>query len=391
MTTLIAALVLQVSVPPVVEWLEPKSSVTSIQVVVNLPELNAKDRALLRIVASTTGEGSVSYGPGQLDEIFSRTGARIRTTLGADHLRMSGEVVPADLPSALNMLASLLKEPTASPERLQAASDDLQFRRLSWWRQALNPTGFIPPRYSSTDLASLRARVFRPERIHLAVGGKLQPGLATSKWTELMSAWQVPKISQVASLTVVDEKPEYDGELSIAPFSGRDAALSTRLLALTALGTGKSALLWEVARDELRFSYRQESVLTPTPTGFQLRLLIAHSGTEELAEKADQIQKRLIERINVWTEEDRKRALAMADAFLVRESDLSPLYFSGGAPLGRSLADQTFLRAYWPMKTGASWNPHQLVGRMGFVELADLKNMALDLVSKSDLRILKGK
>jgi hypothetical protein len=166
--------------------------------------------------------------------------------------------------------------------------------------------------------------------------------------------------------------------------------LTTKLLALTALGTGKGAALWRVAREKLGLSYRQEAVLNPTPKGFQPRLLIAHAGAEGLEEKAQTLKTALQEDIKSWTEDDKRRAIGMAESYLVRGGDLSPLYFIPGRPVLTDLPDQIFLRAYWRMKAGAVWNPHQLVGRMGFVDLADLKLAAEEIVGSGKIRIYSG-
>jgi hypothetical protein len=105
---------------------------------------------------------------------------------------------------------------------------------------------------------------------------------------------------------------------------------------------------------------------------------------------AAKIKEGLLADIAAWTDGDRKRALGMAQSYLVRGGDLSPLYFAPWRPIDSDLADQTFLQAYWLMKTGSRWNPHSLVGRMGFVELDDLKATAQKMVSGAHILIHKG-
>jgi hypothetical protein len=71
----------------------------------------------------------------------------------------------------------------------------------------------------------------------------------------------------------------------------------------------------------------------------------------------------------------------------VRGGDLSPLYFAPGRPMSRDFSDQTFLQAYWRMKAAAQWNPFQTVGRLGFIDLGDLKQTAEEMVAKSEIKI----
>ena len=394
MIALIAAFGMQST--GIVEWLDPTWNYVSVQAVVKVPPLTANEHNLLTQIVSTLDE-SATYRAVQVADVAARTGSRLRANLMPDHIRIGMEVVPADTAIGVSMVASVLREPVVAPERIDAAGQDLRFRRSGYWRQALGPSTFEPARYLPRDVSELMERVFRPDNVTLAVGGNLTPGVASAKWDEIRAAWTVRKLEpdrkliqkprQAAAINATLSVIELAGE----PFSATDAAFATRLLALTALGTGKAASLWKVARDGLGVSYRQEAVLSPTPFGFEPRLMVAHAGDGNLEELGTKIREGLISEIAAWTDIDRKRALGMAESFLVRGGDLNPLYFASGRPAGADLADQTFLQAYWLMKTGTRWNPHGLVGRMGFVELADLKSTAEKMFSSARLLIHKGR
>lgn len=391
MIALLAAAIIQTG--GVVEWYDESARLVSIQAVVKLPALDSRHRNLLRLTAGCLGRETKTFSAAQIASVPGNVGSRIRVTLMEDHLRVGMDVAPGDLSIGVSMMGSILREPTITPDDLQAVADDLQFRRFPYWRQALDLRPFEPPKYLQRDLDELMAVVFRPENVTLGVGGKLEPGLATRKWEEVKAKWTLGRPPQLRlEPDTSPGKPPTGGTMTLFDFQGpafspTDAAFTTKLLALTALGSGKSAALWRIAREKLGLSYRQESILYPVQGGFLPRLLIAHSGKEDLEKKAATLETGLLDDIKAWTDDDRKRAIGMAESYLTRGGELSPLYFLPDRPVGRDLGDQVFLRAYWQMKAGANWNPHQIVGRLGFVELEDLKTAAQEMVEKASLRI----
>jgi hypothetical protein len=383
--------------PAVVEWLDPTWGVVSIQAVVKLPQLSQKEYSLLAQVVGTLGSETSTYSGTQIADIAVRAGSRMRASLMPDHVRVGMEVVAADASTGIGMVGAVLRESVVNETKLSAVAQDFQFRRQNFWRQATDSLRFQPEKYLAEDITELMERVFRPENVTLAVGGKITPGVATQRWEDIRAAWSMKRLPPVRTAAVITPSAaKLDSNVAVLDFQGDefiggDAALATRLLALTAIGTGKAASLWKVSRESLGASYRQEAILVPTNSGFRPRLLLAHEGSEDLADLGEKIREGLLAEINLWTDEDRKRALGMAESYLVRGGDMSPLYLAPGRSLDGDLADQTFLQAYWLMKTGTRWNPHQLVGKMGFVELPDLKSTAQKIVLESRLVIHKAR
>jgi len=386
---LLAAAVIQST--QVVEWLEPTSQFVSIQAVVKLPNLSERQARILRLVSGTMGRETETFSATQIADIGGRVGSTMRVTQMPDHIRVSFDVVPADWSTGVSMVGSVLRESAVRAEDLQSVADDLQFRRFPYWRTALDLQPFEPPKYTLPEVQEIVAAVFRPENVTLGVGGKITPGQATAKWEDVLLNWKVSRLRPLRREPGAERPPAVRGNVAVIDFRGSeflasDAAFSARLLALTALGTGKSSALFEVSREGLGLSYRQEAVLSPSPGGFIPRLLIATSEKEGLPDLAEKVRSGLTESIGKWTEVDKRRAIGMAESYLVNGGEMSPLYFAPGRPIARGLGDQVFMRAYWQSKTGTRWNPHQLVGRMGFVELADLKQTALNFLR--DARIM---
>jgi hypothetical protein len=374
---------------------DPSADFVSLQAVVRLPELDERNRTILTLVVARLGKETASYGGSQMADIANRAGSRLRVTAMEDHVRISMGVVPADALTGIRMLASVLKESRLSPQDLQNAADDFTFRRHSYWQEALNRYPFKLQTYRQDDVQAFVAGVLRPENVTLGVAGKVNSDACKEAWEQSISDWRPGAKPRSLGSSVRPVARMLSDKASVIEFEGSeivagDADFSTKLLALCALGTGKSSSLWRVCREALGLSYRQESVLTPTANGFVPRLIIVHSGNDELDANAAKARDLLLADIKSWSADDRRRAIGMSESFLIRDGDLSPLYFSPSDIVGSDLADNIFLAAYWKQKTGQDWNPHQLVGRMGFIELEDLKAAAEKLVSGSRTLIHRG-
>ncbi|MCC7229693.1 MAG: insulinase family protein [Fimbriimonadaceae bacterium] len=382
---------------PIIELPDETADFVTVQAVVHVPALNENHRNLLKIVGGSLGEETESFTRSQIADIAGRVGGRLRVWVSNDHLRVSMYAVPADMRTAIAMVGSVLKEPVLRPEVLQSVGDDLQSRRYSFWRQALEMTPFALPKYESRDMEWLRTTVFRPENVTVAVAGKFLPGQASQKWQEFLDDWHVGRLPRPEP----DEARATTGvkigsllsliELRGPVFSARDANISTKILALIALGTGKDSSLFRVGRERMGIAYRLEGVLTPDPAGFIPRLLVARSQSVDLEKSAEELRVALMEDVKDWTDSARTRAIGMAESVFVKGGDFNPYYFGQERPITRELGDQAFLAAYWQMKTGIPWNPYQFVGRLGFVELADLKQEAENFLAHSILITRSGK
>lgn len=377
----------------VIELPDPTVDSVSIQAVVKLPELSIRQRSLLRVVANSLAEDTATFSRAQMSEVAARVGSRMRVTLMEDHLRLSFDVLAPDIKNGLSMVASVLREPALTDDVLKQASEDLQFRRVDYWRQTLLGVQFEMPRYNRRDLDELRALVLRPENVTLGVAGKFEPGEAAQQWAELESRWQAGRIPRPSGEAIPSRAlNKIDGTESVFELRGpeirpRDADFPTKLLAVFALGTGKGGSLFKIAREKLGWSYRQESVLWPTPGGLAPRLLVAQSASDEIDKRAETLRTELLEEIKNWTEQDRKRAIGMAEGALVRGLEVSPLYFLPDRPVTTTGADQAFLAAYWKMKTGEVWNPQRLLASMSLVTVDDLKGTAQEMLASSIARV----
>jgi hypothetical protein len=166
--------------------------------------------------------------------------------------------------------------------------------------------------------------------------------------------------------------------------TSKDVSLPTQLLILSALGSGKGSSLWQVMRESLGVSYRQEAVLWPTRTGFQGRLVWLQRQGDGL-EIAKIVRSELLAAVDRWEEGDLQRAVQFLEGCLQTGLAAFPLYVSPSHSITDSLADQAFLAAYWPKKTGSAWNPVALLSAAKQLDVKELKSEAKTWILSSEI------
>lgn len=372
---------------------ESAATETSIQALVKLPPMDATDANALEILADVIPQEVEGYS--RRDMLTVTGGVPPRCIVEPDHLRFVLSVPPENVKPALSLLDALLRRSRMSDVRIREAI--LQRNRTSYWGAALRPTEQQLVQVRGQDVLDLYQRIQRPDDIVLAVGGKIIPKQVQEEWEKKLPNWGRPKpwpsnpyrppttfrAKNPGGVTTLD--------LAAPSFGARDAALPTRILALIGLGTGKGSSLFRVARQKLGYSYRQEAVLTPTPDGFEPRLILAMKPTDDEAAKAETLRTALLEDVKGWTEADRLRAAGIAEAVFLRATEWSPLSLLRQGPVPDDLEGRTFLRAYWPMKTQQPWDPGALVDTMRQVSLGDFKEAATQIVAGATPRLQSGK
>jgi predicted Zn-dependent peptidase len=259
---------------------------------------------------------------------------------------------------------------------------------------AFDPISSRLDRLPSSKAREVYERVFRPERVTLSVAGKFTPGAVAAAWKSRMAAWQPPRFAlareDYSMSTVYTRNLSGVTTIDIAsPLVPKSADLYPRLLALFALGSGKGGSLFEVVRQQLGLSYRQEGILSPTRDGLETRLLIAASPVENEDERIAKIKAELLKDIETWTETDRKRAIGMASAASIEGTERGPFYFSGNTPIASDLSGRALLGAYWQMKVGVDWDGALLLANLRDVPLTELKEAAKTIVN-GQVRLLRG-
>lgn len=378
--------------PTVLEIVDPAAHGISIQALVKLPDLGAKDLAKLQILVRAIPKQTQDYPRRELLTVTD--GVPAECTVLPDIVRVSVSVPSGDLKTGLSITEALLREATLTQDNLDEAAQELP--KPDYWTAALEPDIQPVVRLAADEAQVLYHRVFRPDRVILVAGGNFAAGTAKKEWQSRMDRWTPDPLPRgYFDISKGEVRVRNPGAITTIDFEGPvapadDASLPTRILSLFALGEGKGASLFRIVRQEHTWSYRQEAILSPARTGWIPRLLIAGIPSDDVLQRVETIRSDLLADIQSWTPATRDRAVGMAAGVLLYGVSFSPFYVLGDSPPGPTLADQTFMAGYWYMKTGRPWDPPALLDSMKQVSLDDLKAQATSLLSSATVRVLPG-
>jgi hypothetical protein len=395
---ILAALAAIVLTPPkVVELIDTSAPVVSVHAMVPVPALGARDQAILGAMAVALTEDTETYGKQQWRDVAARAGSVLKCELMPDHIDVSLEVLPEDAKTAISFLHAIVRRAKLPAEALNRALETLPFRHRSFLEETLRPEQLDYRRIRRQEIVDMYQRLFRPETVVLAVGGKIEPGLAAGAWNGLIADWTAPRMRfQAPDRSAPPYRDKLDADVSMIELRGSefvagDVAMPTRLLALVGLGTGKGSSLFRVVRERHGWSYLQTAVLWPSPTGFVPKLLVAQSSRDGVEARTEEIRAELLADVKAWTTADLDRAKGMVGAILGRGLEVNPFYFRRVGPMTQSIEDRTFMSGYWAMKTGTDWNPSQLLSSMAKVSLEDIRQSATDLLTGASAKVYRSR
>lgn len=371
----------------VIEYREPRASEISIQILARIPRLTARQEDSLEALRDCLLHRPDGYGPKDIFDVTN--GDSIRSQIGPDYIRLSFHVPSNGLNGGLSLAEALVQQKGNLWDTKPVTT------AISPWRFAIRPLvrTLSPKPYQVQDLYRT---LFRPENIFLAVGGPIVPGQATQIWQSKMAAWSPSPVLPTSKYEPLPKPSTINlggldsVEIRGPVFAADDPTISSKILAVIALGTGKGSSVFRVARQKLAFSYRQEGYLYPETNGWRCRLIFVRKPSSGLREAAVNLQREIAKDISQWTEKDRIRALGMADAVLNRGVGPSPFAFGVDGAVENGLEGRTFLNAYWKMKTGAPWNAENLRLSLENVTLETMRREASEMVNSGSVQTLPG-
>ncbi len=154
---------------------------------------------------------------------------------------------------------------------------------------------------------------------------------------------------------------------------------SAKLLAMVALGGGKTGLLHQVVRDQMGLTYRQEAFLLPTRTGWQP--VVQLGGASDLPE-AKLMKEELVRACDGWTSGDLSRVKLLAKSAVEGRNPLSPFWVSNRVPYQASELDRTAFEAYAYLWGCERTSLDALKNDLGRVTLAELQEAVKELLAE---------
>ena len=381
--------------PQIVEIPRADAPFITIQAIVQLGTLDARDKAFARIVNEILLDGTQDFNRDRLLQYSTLAGERMKCTLSDDHFRIQLEMPNGQMLTGAEIMNDVLRNARLEVDDINSAVDRIPFRQSNYWTEALEPWRFPYKRVKQQDVMTFYNQTFVPSAVTIGISGPFKQGEGLAAFQRYFQDWLPPRPAR-------KYLPEQDlfldkhssavttVELYGPHFAAAGGNFAAQLLSATALGVGKWSAAHRVWREKLGISYRQEAVITPTPLGFQTHLVLACAPREDEMQLGEDARKALQADVKSWNEDIRARALGIASGYLLDSAPISPLGLDDDRPLSWSLEDETFLQAYWPEKAGKQWNAVALLEDMKGISLEQLKSAAMEFMNNAQVRVIHG-
>jgi hypothetical protein len=367
---------------------DPLSGQIVLQATVKAPyALGEREEAAWRIIGESLINGTEEFTRDKLLYYGSQAGIPPQVSVTSDLIQIQVTTPKGGLDVGAQIIEAMLMRPVLKPEDARPIADRLLLERVEPWHLALQPNQPAYRRMAADLPLKLHTTAFRPGNISISAGGAVdleglkaefkgrlrdlgEPMARGSLLYDRPSKHPVRHILAVSTL-------ELRGRL-IHPNS---PSVSPDLLAVYALGAGKTSSLFRVVREELQLSYKQELILWPSSRGWIPRILIqttAESASVESARKALQAD------VESWGEADLDRIKAIASAMTQQGSQYSPLWADATGPVSTKLSDRVKLRG-WLIAVGApEFSLRTLSDAWEQVSLDSLKQSANRLLTEAE-------
>ncbi|MBS1725808.1 MAG: insulinase family protein [Armatimonadetes bacterium] len=374
------------SMPEIHEYPAATQDSVSIEAIVTLPPLNPAQRYLMGQALTLAVQRTQEYGSRDVLRVL-KTGTRFRLYQAADHLRIGLTVEPKDLGTGLSLLRSVMTKPSFLEDTIKAKKSSVK----DPWQPAYNGFSTMEVGLNQPDILQIWQGIMRPKNISVAVGGNFTANDPTEKWTTTWRGWN-PPLETALPLKYPPKQIDLGNPVPLLIFDSKPIKLTRDnmplyFLAANALGVGKESILWQIAREEMGLSYRQESFLLPTDEGWRFRMAFATDDQGVKPETIAKLREKIRASCAALTQADLDHAIGLGKGYLKNSIPTMPLILGIGSAVTNDPNDQLYLRHYWLSKFGFVWSADSLYGQMQTAKLEDLKKLLLQLVDQSDVHV----
>lgn len=344
-------------------------------IMVRAPQaMNERELGAYQILSTSLFDKSADFIRGDLLSTLITAGLTPRFWWSQDMIMIQCGANPGSEPAVARIIESLVTSHQLTEEQFTKASESLRTSRaddfsvaLMGWRGDFGTSAEYVNNFAQT--------LFRPETVTIATSTEMRKSIESR-----FADWQTPRV----------QRDVRSGRKGV--FRGPETAIVTRwsgatfvptssaagkILAMVGFGAGKTGLLFQVVREELRASYRQEAIMFPTATG--VKPLVVFSGSNPLP---DQAGKALKARVDLYNAEDLRRIQTLARAGWEGRIPLHPFWSTGYGPKGTSEMDTIAMRSlfgFWGLDPSA-WD--SLPEELNRVTLEELKSASTDLLKE---------
>lgn len=367
--------------PVVYERVDPAAERIAATAVVRVNVQSEKDWTLLNALAEGMRLGTSGYSRYELLQYGGLLGYPLTVRAASDHLSVRVTVPAGREDLAADLLSEVLQHPTIPIQETQNILDELPFRKPDAWHLAVEPWRTGTTRLKVEDLRNQWKFWMQPDKVTLAAVGAIRPGVFKEEVANRLTSWPKPprnwgdKPSEIPTA-----KPS--SALRVVRFFGPSGGNIAELtLAAIALGSGNSATVFQVWREKLGLSYRQEAFVVPGP-----RLVLAYAQQGSREDQSKDAKEAIEKVIGGWDEATLARAKAMAKLIFEVGAYPSPYYWETSRPLIAEAEDEALFAAY-TQSLGKVENWSTLLTSLGEVTLPQVKAAALEALKEPPTRL----
>lgn len=377
--------------PHVVEVVKPGTGKVVVQVFVKAPEkLSDREQAAWDVLADVLYDGTAEFSRDRLAQYAGQAGEPLLIESMPGHMRLQVVEPKGGLKVAAQMLESLCERATLDADVVKESIQRRKAMRLSAWDEAILDDQLPYEKVTPELVRNLYEVAFRPEQMTVVAGGDFVEGELGKEVTVRFPVLSTPPPRRTRYDFAPRTRTKHSGRVStfefrlpVVSFTNGDSA--ARMLAVFALGVGKQSSLFQVLRETKGWSYRQEAVLWPSPTGWVPRLLFA--STKLSVEQGIAAKDLLVADVDAWIDVHLQRAKGMMASTFAGQNPLSPIWI-GRQALGQDLEDQCAWRGLNVMMSGVDLDATSLLSTP--VTLEDLKAAAKELLDRAGISVIPG-
>ncbi len=382
--------------PRVVEVPDPRAHTVVVEAFVPAPpNMSDKEAAAWRVLAEALYDGSEEFSRDRLIQYGSQAGVPLSIQAFTDFIKIQVVEPKGGLKVASQIVESLCLRATLTDEAITEAVHALTSRNPGVWNEALDDLNLAYDKVTFEQVRNDYAQAFRTENLTLVFGGQIESGEGTAQVKERFAEpsskpprrtrWDFAPRSRLRHLA-----PVTTFELRASPLTLTQATDADRLLAVFALGVGKSGAMHRVLREAMGLTYRQEAVLWPTTTGWLPRFVFARKASDQELGLAVTAKDALLKDVDTWDEGTLTRAKAMAASSLSGDNPLCPFWTGSTGPYSYSVEDRCSWAGLTLMMTGASIDPATVVQALSKGDLDGMKMAARTLLDQAQFQVIPG-
>jgi hypothetical protein len=374
---------------------DPEADKVVIQAWIPAPEgMTAREAAAWRVLGLALREEAQKRRVSTLGRMSLEVGEPPRVEVLPDLMFLQLAARPENRAAAMDGMATLIGSVAFRDEDLQALIDSKPTFPEGRFGPLLAGMEWPQDRLRPNQVTNLYQHAFRPEAAAFGIAGKVDPIAAVSDLERSFarSLSRRPEralrfdLPWLRAATIPGQANAY--EIRSAPFlpSAPDAA--AKILAVFALGAGKSSTLFRTLRREEGLSYSQEALLLPTQQGWQARLIMLRTPTEDDIPILQKMEAKIRADVESWSAETRIRAYRLAEAALDRQAGSQVIWLSASGPMGATLSERSAFFSYQRMLWADAPRPDELLRALGGVAPEQMKAAALQMLESAGSGII---